>query len=146
VSGEKGERVRAPFAHSPKKYVRRASRELAMPQMTVWKVLRKRLQMRPYRLQLLQALRHADHAVRAHFCIDMLQAMTDEDFLSRLIFSDESSFHLSGKVNRHNVRIWGSENPHETLKHERDSPKVNYSAQYPYGKFMGRSFSPEKNC
>jgi hypothetical protein len=71
--------------------------------------------MRPYRLQLLRALTPADHAVRAHFCIDMLQAMADEDFLCRLIFSYESSYHLSGKVNRHNVRIWRSENPHETL-------------------------------
>lgn len=28
-------------------------------------------------------------------------------------------------VNRHNCKIWGSENPHEYQEMERDSPKVN---------------------
>jgi hypothetical protein len=28
-------------------------------------------------------------------------------------------------VNQHNVHIWGTENSHVILKHERDSPKVN---------------------
>jgi hypothetical protein len=49
----------------------------------------------------------------------------DDDFLRRLVFSDEATFHLSGKVNRHNVRIWGTESPHATVQHERDFPKVN---------------------
>jgi hypothetical protein len=74
----------------------------------------------------------------------MLQAMADEDFLSRLIFSDESSFHLSGKVNRHNVRIWGLENPHETLQHERDSPKVNVFCALSVRQVYGPFFFPEK--
>jgi len=40
-------------------------------------------------------------------------------------FSDEATFHNSSAVNHHNVRIWGSENPHANVKHQRDSPKVN---------------------
>jgi hypothetical protein len=32
----------------------------------------------------------------------------DDNLLSKLIFSDEATFHLSGKVNRDNVRVWGS--------------------------------------
>ena len=31
----------------------------------------------------------------------------DDDLLSKIIFSDEATFHLSGKVNRYNMRIWG---------------------------------------
>ena len=34
-------------------------------------------------------------------------------------------FHVSGKLNKHNVRIWGSEHPHEIRELERDNPKVN---------------------
>ena len=49
----------------------------------------------------------------------------DPDLLSKIIFSDGATFHLSGKVNRHNVRIWGTQNPHVTLEFERNSPKVN---------------------
>jgi hypothetical protein len=46
----------------------------------------------------------------------------DERFLDSIIFSDASTFHVSGKVNTHN---WGSENPLVSLEHVRDSPKVN---------------------
>ncbi|KAJ4449078.1 hypothetical protein ANN_00473 [Periplaneta americana] len=38
---------------------------------------------------------------------------------------DEATFHVSGKVNRHNCRIWGSENPSVVIEHQRDSPKWN---------------------
>lgn len=34
-------------------------------------------------------------------------------------------FHISGRVNRHNCRIWGTENPHEPVELGSDSPKVN---------------------
>ena len=36
-----------------------------------------------------------------------------------------AQFHDSGAVNRSNVRIWGCENPHVYVQHQRDSPKVN---------------------
>ena len=43
------------------------------------------------------------------------------------VFSDEANFHLSvrGKVNRYNVRIWGTENLHAIVQHERASEMVN---------------------
>ena len=49
----------------------------------------------------------------------------DDDLPAKIIFSDEATFHLSEKVNRHNVRIWGSENPNATPEVERDSQKLN---------------------
>ena len=42
-----------------------------------------------------------------------------------MCFSDEATFHVYGKVNKHNIRIWGSQNPSEVLERERDSPKIN---------------------
>jgi hypothetical protein len=49
----------------------------------------------------------------------------DNEFLRKIMFSDEATFHISWKVNKQNVRIWGSEHPHATVEHIRDSPKVN---------------------
>ena len=49
----------------------------------------------------------------------------EDDFFNRLIFGDESTFHLSGKINKHNVRIWETENPRELAQYVRDSPKIN---------------------
>jgi hypothetical protein len=56
VSEESLEWVRQPFLCSLKKSVRLASHELQMSTMTVWRVLRKRLEMNPYHLHLVQFL------------------------------------------------------------------------------------------
>jgi hypothetical protein len=49
----------------------------------------------------------------------------DELFLERIVFSDEATFHISGHVHGHNIRIWGHEHPHAIVEHERDGPKIN---------------------
>ncbi|KAJ4444399.1 hypothetical protein ANN_06191 [Periplaneta americana] len=64
VSAEKVERIREAFARSPQKSTRRASRELDIPHATVWKILRKRLRQKAYRVQMLQHLRPNDLVVR----------------------------------------------------------------------------------
>jgi hypothetical protein len=48
----------------------------------------------------------------------------DETIAQLLLFSYVATFHTSGKVNRNNLRVWGTRN-HATLGHQRDSPKVN---------------------
>jgi hypothetical protein len=54
VTEETVDRVRETFTRNPRKSVRRASRELKVPEPTVRKILRKRLQLYPYKLQLVQ--------------------------------------------------------------------------------------------
>ena len=88
-------------------------------------VARKRLVIKPYKLQIAQAITAADKRKRKQFCVDMLEKLEEDEFNERLVFSDEVTFHTNGKVNRHNARIWGKENFHATIEHERDSPKVN---------------------
>lgn len=46
-------------------------------------------------------------------------------FLNDSYFGDESTFHISGKVIKHNVRIWRTENPKLAVQHDRDSSKLN---------------------
>jgi hypothetical protein len=56
MSEENVNRIRESCAWSPCKSLSSGSCELSMPQTTLWRVLRKRLVMIAYRLQLLQAL------------------------------------------------------------------------------------------
>ena len=35
----------------------------------------------------------------------------DDNFVKKIIFSDEAHFQLNGYVNTQNCRIWGTENP-----------------------------------
>ncbi|PNF19518.1 hypothetical protein B7P43_G02327 [Cryptotermes secundus] len=140
VSEEQVARIHAAFERSPRKLTNRASRELAIPQSTVWRVLTVCLHLKPYRLQLVQALTNDDKRKRMEYCDLMLEMMEDETFISRLIFSDEVTFHLSGTVSHHNVHIWGTEYPHQTVEHERDSPKVNVFCAVSQDKVYGPFF------
>jgi hypothetical protein len=74
-------------------------------------------------LQLLQALTPEDHSLHHEFCLEYQERLQEE--ADKLVVSDEACFHLSDKVNHHNVRIWSMENPHATVQHSCDSPKVN---------------------
>jgi hypothetical protein len=60
--------------------------------------------------------------------------------LTKFIFSDEAAFHINRKVNWRDIHVWGTENPDVTLKHERDSPKMNVlcviSEERVYGPFF----------
>jgi hypothetical protein len=89
-------------------------------------------------VQLLQALKPDDKVKWYEFCMQM-QADMENDFATRLIFRDEATFYLSGKVNLHNVRVLGTENSHATVEHQRDSPKLNVfctiSRRKVYGSF-----------
>jgi hypothetical protein len=69
-----------------------------------------------------------------------------DDFFDWVIFGDESTFHISGTVNKHNVHIWGTENPRPVVEHVRDSRKVKVLPLYPVKRCMDHSFSRKKQC
>ena len=113
------------FNTHPRRSIRRAERDLSIPRSTIHVILRRRIRMFPYKLRIVQQLEARDYVARRAFaawCLENLES--DENFMSRIIFSDECVFHVSGKVNKHNVRIWGTERPHDTREHEAHSPKV----------------------
>ena len=133
------EKIRESFQRSPQKSTARASRELGIHQTTAWRVLRKRLKMYPYRLMMLQHLRREYHTKRLHFCVSFQDLCGDDNFLKRLRFSDEATFHVSGKMNKQNVRICGTETPRRIVENERDSPKTNVFCAISTSKVYGLS-------
>jgi hypothetical protein len=62
--------------------------------------------------------------------LDFQQWLEEDRFTKKLVFSDEATFHVCGNVNRHNVHIWGMENPHSMVEHVCDSPKVNVFCRF----------------
>ena len=93
------------------KSIRTAARQLELPRSTVHKVLHKNLRLYAYKMQMLQALQPNDIPRRKEFAVNMLQRISeDEAFFKRVCFSDEATFHVSGKLNKQNIKIWGSEN------------------------------------
>lgn len=121
------------FVCVPSKPTNRASSELGTPQGTVWRGLRRRLLYKPYRLQLLQALRPNDKE-RSHAGNDRRLCVS-----TAFSFTGELTFHLSGKVNGHFVRIWSLQNPLTLAKRDRLGKENVFSVihrQKVYGSFF----------
>jgi hypothetical protein len=95
-----------------------------MPQTTVHRILRKSLRLKPTSYSSPETY----STRRAYIAVCGTHVRTNfgtRSFLSRIIFTDEAKFHISGSVSRHNCIIWDSEPPREHLGHERDRPKAN---------------------
>ncbi|GFW79763.1 DUF4817 domain-containing protein [Trichonephila clavipes] len=73
---------------------------------------------------MVQALKPTDKPLRKNFCVKFQERLDVNGFENTLVFTDEATFPLCGKVNRHNLRFWGTENVHVTLEHQCDSPKL----------------------
>jgi hypothetical protein len=101
------ERLQESFTRSPTQSTRWASRDLGVPGTIIHKVLHKRLRLNVYKVQLVQQLKPGDSIKCRCFAEEMLDR-TDHyaDFIKKIMFSDEATFHVSGKVHRQSVRIW----------------------------------------
>ena len=143
VSEEQKERIYDGFTRRPFKSTRRASRQLDVPQ-TLLACVKKAITQELHKFSLVQALTN-DKVMRRTFCESMLEMLKDDETLfSRLVFRDEVTFHLCGKVNRHSVGIWGTHHPNEAVDHKRDLPKVNVMCAVSRNKVIGPFFF-EKN-
>ena len=144
VSDETVDAVHEAFQRSPGKSMRCASNELRLPQSTVVKILQKRLKLYAQKVRIVQSLQSDNGPRRASFATEILHRTDkDNDYLKRVCFSDEATFHTLGVVNRHNVPIWGSENPHVVFQNEQSSPKVNIWCGLMHNKVTGPFFFNE---
>ena len=74
-------------------------------------MLRKDIKAFPYKLQTVHKLEE-DNDSRVEMWETLLyHNENDPSILDNIWFSDKAVFHLSGRVNRHNTQIWGTENP-----------------------------------
>jgi hypothetical protein len=80
---------------------------------------------------------------RREFYEAMQLKIEEGGFVERLIFSDEATFHNRGTVIRYNVRIWGTEQPHAQIEHQRDSTKINVFCAMSRDKMHDPFFFPE---
>jgi len=74
-------------------------------------------------------------------CEDLITKIDDDPtFLSKIIFSDESIFHLEGVMNRNNCRILVMEPIVKIIQKSHTSPKVNVWIGISIDKVYGHFF------
>ncbi|PSN51357.1 hypothetical protein C0J52_07923 [Blattella germanica] len=89
-----------------------------MSRTSLRRIVKSDLKFHPYKLQVCQELRLVDRQNRVQFCTAFLERLQqDETILSALAMTDEANFHLSGFVNKQNLRYYAERNPQ--LHHEK---------------------------
>lgn len=102
------------FVANPSTSIRSAERDIGCSRNSVQRIL-KNNKMHDFKLIPVQALNVQDPGNRIEFCEMMVVKMQeDQDFLKKIIWSDESKFSHDGIVNRHNVHVWATANPYKT--------------------------------
>jgi AraC-like DNA-binding protein len=106
VSDESVENIQNSFIRSPKKSVHKCAREFGLSETTVHRIFKKRLRFTGYNFSCYMRSAKVINRKRYDFAVDILNEIDkEEQFLHRVMFSDEATFHVSGHVHRHNVRI-----------------------------------------
>ena len=78
---------------------------------TVWRALHEQ-QLYPYHCCEVQEVRPADYPLRLQYCqIMQHKIQIDEQFLEKVLFTDESTFSKDGIINLRNLHRWAEENP-----------------------------------
>lgn len=110
------------FLHQrPGNSLRTCEETMSISRSTVHKVARRKLQLYPYRLLLVQALSDFDKIVRIEACRRLLDIITEEKLT---IFTDEAKFRTDGFVNRWNCRCWDYERPDDFVAEQTQSAKA----------------------
>jgi hypothetical protein len=55
----------------------------------------------------------------------LIRCEAEPDFPRRILWTDEASFKLNGRINSHNNVYWSDSNPHEVIQEELNVPSCN---------------------
>jgi len=107
LTPENIERVREAFERCPRRSDVRHATTLGIIPRSVRRTLHNDLHYHSYKIQIVLALNTRGYGARVHFCQEMLNLIgEDEDIVNNIWMSDEAHFHLSGFVNKQNLRYW----------------------------------------
>lgn len=132
------EEVLQAVEEDPSTSVRAIETNTGVPKSTAHRIL-KRNDLHPYHVQRVQTLLPGDYQNRVNFCRTMLERYRDDPlFLTKILWSDESTFKKDGYVNMHNLHEWRVENPHLTRQDRSQYRfKVNMWTGILNGKIIG---------
>ena len=129
VLNEKKDSIVNAVATTPRTSQRVIAKEVGVSHRTVGKTLKKN-GYKPYKVQQMHQLFEHDEQSRLEFCRTILRKNTEENSWSnKIIFSDECTFYMSGRINHHNDFYYATSNPHVMTKFQFDRKAQRYPSQ-----------------
>ena len=114
--------VRKHLEQSSQKSTRRLSQEVGISITTVQRVIHNAVKLFPYKVQILQKQTKEE---RSEFCQTISERTgNNPGDLGLILSSDEAHFHLSGLVNKQNMRFWASQQSHKHTQRPLSQEKV----------------------
>ena len=113
------------FTTSPRKSAVQCARETGVSRTSVRRIL-KAFKWKVYIPRLLHAINYDDPDRRMQFC-EWIQQMVneDEEFVTKIVWSDEAKFKFNGTVKCHNCVCWAPENVHVHVGKTINLPGMN---------------------
>jgi len=113
------------FTHSPQKSTKQCARETGVSRTSIRHIL-KTARRKVVIPRLLHALNEDDPERRVQYC-EWFQNMIreNEEFVGKMVWSDEAQFKLNGTGNQQNCVYWAPENPHVHEEKEVNLPGLN---------------------
>jgi len=110
------------FTRLPQKSTKQCPRETGVSRTSIRCIL-KTARWKVFIPRLLHALNEDNPDQRVQYC-EWFQNMVreDEEFMRKMVWSDEAQFKLNGTVNQHNCVYWAPENPHVHVEKEVSLP------------------------
>uniref|UniRef100_A0A1Y1JZD5 DUF4817 domain-containing protein n=1 Tax=Photinus pyralis TaxID=7054 RepID=A0A1Y1JZD5_PHOPY len=121
ITPENVERVRVAIQQSPRRSIRKQSQVLGISRRSMHRIIKEHLHMHPYKMVVVQELKPRDYEARQIASENILAALPRD---AVVFFSDEAHFHLSGCVNKQNMRYWSETNPRELHQRPLHSDRV----------------------
>lgn len=113
------------FVEQPQTSAVSASRQLDIPRTSLRRLIRT-AGLKCYHPRLVHGLIEDDGDRRLQFC-ELFKNQLNEtpELLDHIIWTDESTFKLSGHINRHNCVYYDTTNPHATFAKQLNQPGVS---------------------
>lgn len=131
------------ISENPETSVRKLSTTLGIPKSSVHRIITQS-PLRAWKPRLHQELYDGDPDRRVEFANFMLQKINaDPNFMQRIVFSDEATFHTSGLVNRHNCYYYSVEDPQIVFGKPAQSPSLTVWVALDYTGICASHIMPE---
>ena len=124
INIEKQKEIMDSVMKSPKKSYRRRAQEFDVSPTSLRRVLKKKLNLFPYRISSHHVLKDVDKVKRMKMCSWLSKKIEKApQWINNIWFSDEAHFHLDGAVNSQSNIFWGLEKPDEIVEKRLKGPK-----------------------
>lgn len=119
------EMVRDHLQENPQVSVRRNG--LGLHRSSLHRIIKHDLHWHPYKMHIRHQLKAGDFPRRLQFSRWFQENAPNPRFLNRVVIGDEAAFHMNGKVNTHNVRMYAPQGNNPDFNYDVNSSREKIS-------------------